>query len=556
LADADLSAASDSEMLTCLDLSRKLGNVLAARKLHADGASAAAGIQGKWILPFLERVDGLLEDPALHDDTRWVLHWYEFRALIYWLAEVSQHGVGPEHLDIGPILVATRKVARQMQETDHVPPRDLLNDMHAEAGKLSSRLGDHRSGDVEAALSALLNLLKHWETRYLEAIHEDVQKLISQGPPDNDPRPVFDRLVEGVAFSMLRPGHEAASPESRRALLELYARQVIAQWQSWQRRISGRCPPTASQVQAAAEAFASRDYTAGTEVLSQALLETLSRFNPTSDIASGDFAVARIERLDARGIELSMEHSNLKIDIPESLVPSPMHAATRKSEEELRGRRTRLAEEYVGRLLLVNVTRVTRGGAATGTQIKVTARGSEFVGKTLHLFFPITAGWSTAIPTLESRPDDKLHKWFGSVWMGGSNSIAVAKCSAQAKTAVLSNGGCFIKELLDLTSLKRLVIFSAAADRENEMREFINGLFSDLWLQSRGDSRIVLVNRAGRNDDRKNRTFLQLFRKAFDEEAIIYGWDDESASSKKPADDGNDGKGDDDMLEDALSEIA
>ncbi|WP_084396414.1 ATP-binding protein [Henriciella aquimarina] len=553
-----LGALSEDGKTAYAEILRKMASSLASREANGNDPhdeTAWLATFNRFIGSTINRIEEIKAGTQA-PDTLWRLTWFQLRACLYWtrdLLRCRQDGFTPVPSTLPDDLLA---LAGTLADIGGMPDRAELDEWRASVAGIGR----------EEALEPLSRMLlahegeayrKGLETR-LGLVRTCLDERLETG---GDWRPAFRALASLLAQTFVDAEQDpyGTIPDIARLRSQarrLYAEAVVAHWQDHP-ACSGVAPGDA--LAEALERFTGRDYAvsggasdgAGNRYtdpdFAQTLLALLSTLNPTpEDARAGRLAIARIDAIeppDGSGtaqtsrVRLSLPNSSLQIGIGDPLLPPDLflEVRLRHGEADPDRRRTRLYESWVGKYLPVILLAET-GDASW----PVTARGVQYASALLHLFCPIAASWD----------DLQDHQRTGSnrrpvAWSGASNAWLTVRTDQAWINAVLAAGGAFSRQLPLLTSVTRHTYFHATDEdvlpdgeaREEEIRRFLRAAYRDLSYDRDDTGKLVFHHRNFGTDPsrwdgpepfshQKNRTFLSMFRKVFNEEASIYGWSD------------------------------
>ncbi|RUO69588.1 hypothetical protein [Idiomarina ramblicola] len=311
-----------------------------------------------------------------------------------------------------------------------------------------------------------------------------------------------------------------------------------------------------------------------TSILRQAL-ELISRFNPTrSELRTGDFLVCRVHKIDKNNkVEFKAINSDIKPTVTKGLLPNTLYNfAFPDNEKEFKDTDDK-ADYWTGELILLqalNQSQAHEGDHNNNDSVAFTAKGAEYIGNCLHLFFPTARSWANTNP-IQARvsKDTELTNffhdvddndegsdeaattivWNGELWMGASNSWATLRLNPSYMAMFLANSGTLHKELTKLLGLRRITVFeksrvsnfqSAQMAERKEIKHFTNNSYQYLRVFFGENDEVLFVLHEepkenegslasdisqvsdgsdgfeGFNDPRKMRTFCSMFTKIFD----------------------------------------
>jgi hypothetical protein len=146
-----------------------------------------------------------------------------------------------------------------------------------------------------------------------------------------------------------------------------------------------------------------------------------------------------------------------------------------------------------------------------GEGTRATMRGPKHVMQVLQLVFPNAIIHARQAGVLQQR-----------LWLGASNSWAVAQMSPPGMRQFLSDDGSLLEFVEDLAAINRITILPKVSSGSGglhlniaEVKLFIRYAWNALQLNSIIDNTVVLMGtREALNDARKRRTFEAMMRKA------------------------------------------
>ncbi|WP_300396177.1 hypothetical protein [Henriciella sp.] len=544
----DLSADATVDYANTL---RKIASSLASREANStdphDEAKRLA-IFNRFIGSTLSRLDDI-KARTVDAAYLWKLTWFQLRACLYWTSDLLR--TGPQNFMPIPSTLPDhlQKLGRDLASIDGMPDLSDLLEMRAGATRLE------RESRLTALSADLLDRSRQVYKKGLESRLSQARQLVGGlNGKTTDPRPAFTALASLQAQTFVSEDDAIfrSDPDLRRLRADarrLYAEAVIDNWRN--HPMAGDAEKDVS-LEEAIERFAAGDEAGANREAGytdpgyvQRLLAILAGLNPGWESARpGSIVIARLESLGGEEgsgtharTRLSVPNSDLDISIADALLPPDLYldVRLRNGEAHPGKRRTQLYESWIGKLFPVILL-----ANRESTIWPVTARGVQYASTILQLFCPIAESWEVL----------QAHQREGAnarplAWTGASNSWLTVRTEQAWIDAVLANGGAFSRQLPMLTCVTRHTYFPGAGDtllpesdsREEEIRRFLRAAYRDLSYSRDDGGQLVFHHRNYASDrpnrhgpdpfsHQKNRTFISMFRKIFDEEASIYGWTD------------------------------
>jgi hypothetical protein len=347
----------------------------------------------------------------------------------------------------------------------------------------------------------------------------------------------------GLAYSKTT-SHQL--PESTvKRLRELYARALIKHLE--QRSILRRAESlfesklhNNNYIENEIEQFSTAQLSS-TEDLFSYLLRIISRFNPNrGELKAGDFLVCKVSEIQDDAFKLTALHSDITPVVERNFLPITLYNEVfNKRDIETN------SEPWEGRLILLQAV-AQNTTKDNDNSDRFTAKGAEYIGGCLHLFFPTAKSWAHTNPrrtrvyknfesnnadseleyeSYEQIKTDNNIVWEGDLWMGASNSWAALRLTGTYKSMFLASEGKLQKELVNGLGIRRLTAFekcgvsdrvSAQLAERTEIRHFTNDAYSDLEVFFGENDEVLFAVNTDFVDPRKLRSFSSIFTKIFD----------------------------------------
>jgi len=541
-----------SEFIQVVKVLRKLSSSIVAKNLQVTPNSCTVKYcENNILLPFLTLLS--TTNITLSSENKAIISWYKARTLTYWLLNIKTNNIALTDSRLieewEDALNLTGKLIQYLSESELNKVIGILDVIQqVEPEKVSSIVDEIKKISIEdlqwpTCQNTLIQMarytkeLKNTElgkeifllfANYLLSIVSsiDIQDVNETLKLNRKIRVLFC----GLAFCSDLSNDETCIEASR----EIKKRYLLSVIESYKvKNSSGEISYRANEaiIDEAVDNFISINFKGKDEIL-QRVLHVLSMMNSEYGSSEpGDFVVAKIEKIDKSGVKLFVPNSNLKVYLPKSLRPVQMHNATNSGDEG-----ANQCSGLLNRYLLVS--RIKGRNKKTGQKF-VTARGAEYIGDCLHLFFPTAQNWDETNPRatrIDTNQEESKIEWDGDLWLGASNSWAVIRSSSINKSLILSNNGHLIKELQENSCIRRITVFEKSTFddskdtryfEQREIIQFTNDANSELDIFFGENDEVLFCNSKSFNSDpRKNRTFLSMFNKIFDLPASIYGWEE------------------------------